>query len=77
MILSQISYLDCIVFLIFLVPQLLIHVGLIRTTTWLIGALPSLSESTTFASSPDIYIHSLASLYFALPVRPGKIFHTL
>ncbi|KAK3214137.1 hypothetical protein GRF29_28g2174045 [Pseudopithomyces chartarum] len=42
MILSQISYLDCLVFLICLTPQLLIHVGLIRTATWLLGALPSL-----------------------------------
>ncbi|KAF1961856.1 alpha/beta-hydrolase [Byssothecium circinans] len=43
MILGQISYLDCIVFLIFLAPQLLIHIGLIRTATWLLGALPSLT----------------------------------
>ncbi|KAF9736980.1 hypothetical protein PMIN03_001467 [Paraphaeosphaeria minitans] len=43
MILGQISYLDCIVFLIFLVPQLLIQVGLIRTATWVLGALPSLT----------------------------------
>lgn len=44
MILGQISYLDCVAFLVFLAPQLLIHVGLIRTATWLLRELPSLSE---------------------------------
>ncbi|ORY11944.1 Alpha/Beta hydrolase protein [Clohesyomyces aquaticus] len=42
MILGQISYLDCIVFLICLAPQLLIQVGIFRMATWLLGALPSL-----------------------------------
>ena len=42
MILSQISYLDCVVFLIFLAPQLLIHVGLFTTARWVIGAFPYL-----------------------------------
>ncbi|KAF2875176.1 Alpha/Beta hydrolase protein [Massariosphaeria phaeospora] len=42
MILSQISYLDCLVFLVLLAPQLLIHVGPIETATWLLQALPSL-----------------------------------
>jgi len=42
MILGQISYLDCITYLVFLAPQLIIHVGLIQTVTWLFGALPSL-----------------------------------
>ena len=42
MILSQISYLDCIVFVIFLAPQLLIHVGLWQTARWVLGALPFL-----------------------------------
>ncbi|KAF2015305.1 alpha/beta-hydrolase [Aaosphaeria arxii CBS 175.79] len=43
MILSQISLIDCVVFLIFLAPQLLIQVGIWRTARWLIGALPSLT----------------------------------
>lgn len=47
MILSQISYLDCIVFLILLAPQLLIHVGLFRTSRWVLGSLPSLSAFLT------------------------------
>lgn len=59
MILNQISYLDCIVFVIFLAPQLLIHVGLWQTARWVIGALPflgMLNASTTVS------------------VRQGKIF---
>ncbi|KAF2100781.1 Arylacetamide deacetylase-like protein [Rhizodiscina lignyota] len=42
MILSQISYLDCLVFLIFLAPQLIIHVGFFETAKWVLGASPSL-----------------------------------
>lgn len=42
MILSQISYLDCLVFLIFLAPQLVLQIGIWRTAQWLLGALPSL-----------------------------------
>jgi hypothetical protein len=44
MILSQISYLDCIVFLLFLTPQLIIHVGLFKTIFWVLGALPYIGE---------------------------------
>jgi hypothetical protein len=44
MILSQISYLDCIVFLICLAPQLLLHINIWTLATWLIGAFPSLSK---------------------------------
>ncbi|KAF1927458.1 alpha/beta-hydrolase [Didymella exigua CBS 183.55] len=40
MILSQISYLDCIAFLVFLVPQLLLQIGLFPVLKWLIAALP-------------------------------------
>jgi hypothetical protein len=44
MILGQVSILDCIVFLVFLAPQLMIHVGIWRTVTWLLGALPTLGS---------------------------------
>lgn len=44
MILGNISYLDCLVFLVFLTPQLLLHVGLLKTTAWLVPALPFLCE---------------------------------
>jgi len=46
MILDQISYLDCLVFLLFLAPQLLIRVGLWRTARWLLPALPSICKSS-------------------------------
>lgn len=45
MILSQISYLDCVAFLVFLAPQLLIQIGIVPLLTWLIPALPSLGKS--------------------------------
>ncbi len=44
MILHQISYLDCVAFLVFLVPQLLIQTGLIPVLKWLLPALPSIGE---------------------------------
>jgi hypothetical protein len=43
MILDQIAWSDCIVFLVFLAPQLIIHVGLIKTAICAIKALPFLS----------------------------------
>lgn len=45
MILSQISYLDCLVFLLFLAPQLILHVGLFETAKWVLGASPFLCKS--------------------------------
>ncbi|KAK8252291.1 Alpha/Beta hydrolase protein [Phyllosticta capitalensis] len=43
MILGQISYLDCLVFLIFLAPQLLLEVGIFNVAAWLLPALPHLA----------------------------------
>ncbi|KAF2624660.1 alpha/beta-hydrolase [Macroventuria anomochaeta] len=40
MILNQISYLDCVAFLVFLAPQLLVQIGLFPILKWLIPALP-------------------------------------
>ncbi|KAI4846979.1 Arylacetamide deacetylase-like protein [Aureobasidium sp. EXF-8845] len=40
MILNQISYLDCIAFLVFLAPQLLLRVGPVETITCVVKALP-------------------------------------
>jgi hypothetical protein len=45
MILNQISYLDCVAFLIFLAPQLLVQIGLFPLLKWLIPALPFISKS--------------------------------
>lgn len=42
MILDQIAWSDCFIFLLFLAPQLIIHVGLIRTAACAIRALPFL-----------------------------------
>ena len=44
MILNQISYLDCIAFLIFLAPQLLVQIGLFPLLKWLIPALPYIGK---------------------------------
>ena len=40
MILTQISYLDCVVFLIFLAPQLLLRVNLFELLVCILKALP-------------------------------------
>lgn len=45
MILGQISYLDCIVFLIFLAPQLLIKINLLELLLCVLQALPFLCKS--------------------------------
>lgn len=70
MILSQISYLDCIVFLIFLVPQLLLRVNILELFACAFKALPFfcekwpsfyicfLSEADWEGSrSPSIWVH--------------------
>lgn len=44
MILGQIAWVDCIAFLIFLAPQLIVQIGLFRTLLVGIKALPFLSE---------------------------------
>lgn len=77
MILGQISYLDCIAFLVFLTPQLLIQVGLIRTATWLLGALPSLSEFACRILCPSVHIHSRPSLCHPIPIRLRTILDTI
>lgn len=46
MILSQIAWVDCCAFLLFLAPRLLIHVGLIATAKCALKALPHLRAST-------------------------------
>ena len=45
MILGQISYLDCIVFLICLAPQLLLRVNIFELFACLLRALPYLCEN--------------------------------
>lgn len=45
MILGAVSLIDCLVFVSFLAPQLLYHVGLIRSAFVAIKALPYLGQS--------------------------------
>ena len=44
MILDQISYLDCLVFLFFLAPQLLLRVNIFELLFYIVRALPFLCE---------------------------------
>jgi hypothetical protein len=63
MILSQISYLDCIAFLVFLAPQLFIQIGLFPVLKWLIPALPwlgtymnHLRDVTLMLTAPKVFV---------------------
>ena len=44
MILGQISYLDCIAFLVFLVPQLLVNVNIFELAWIALSCIPFFSE---------------------------------
>ena len=44
MILDQISFLDCLVFLFFLLPQLLLHVNIFELLICIVQALPFFCE---------------------------------
>jgi len=48
MILGQISYLDCLAFVVFLIPQLLINVHFLILIRCLLQALPFLGEQLSF-----------------------------
>jgi hypothetical protein len=78
MILDQISLVDCIVFLVFLTPQLIIHVGLFTTALWVIQALPFLGKlwCTTYAFSlADSLTIALDSSKTSVPIYTRTIFH--
>lgn len=47
MILGQISYLDCLIFLILLAPQLLIEINVIQLAVCVLSALPFICETLT------------------------------
>lgn len=47
MILGPVSYLDCLVFCLFLAPQLLYRVGLVETVICVIQTLPFLGKCDT------------------------------
>lgn len=48
MILGPVSYLDCIVFCVFLAPQLLVHVGLVETLGVILRCLPFLCKAPSY-----------------------------
>ena len=45
MILGQVSYVDCLAFLIFLIPQLFLHVNLFELAFCVLKAIPFLGKS--------------------------------
>jgi hypothetical protein len=67
MILSQISYLDCIAFLVFLAPQILIQIGLFPVLKWLIPALPSLGKYSIYAVSSILML--IVPKVFVIPFQ--------
>jgi acetyl esterase/lipase len=67
MILGQISYLDCLAFLVFLAPQLLIQIGLSPILKWLIPALPWLGMATQFAQYAKLML--TAPKVFVIPYQ--------
>jgi hypothetical protein len=63
MILGQVSWLDCFVFLIFLAPQLIIHVGFFATLSCGLQALPFLRKlKHSVSTSLDYILNSALSL---------------
>ncbi|KAJ4319172.1 hypothetical protein N0V94_004045 [Neodidymelliopsis sp. IMI 364377] len=58
MILNQISYLDCIAFLVFLAPQLLVQIGLFPLLKWLIPALPFIALVIPYQFVRERYVLS-------------------
>ncbi|EPS38253.1 hypothetical protein H072_7911 [Dactylellina haptotyla CBS 200.50] len=62
-VLGVVSWLDCLIFVIFLAPQLLIdpHAGFVKVLFWLIAAIPYFGGGFTMGSS-YFYLEFLASL---------------
>jgi hypothetical protein len=77
MILGQISFLDCIVFLVLLTPQLLFHVGLFTTALWIIQALPFLGKIGVkpLLILTDGLTNNLDSSKAALSIYTRTLFH--
>ena len=57
MILSQISYLDCLVFIIFLAPQLLLRVNLFELLVCVVKALPFFCKGVFSTCSVYVLMH--------------------
>ena len=74
MMLGQISYLDCLVFLIFLAPQLLIQINVLELAVCIVQALPFLCkfcEIFLLESAPA----ELTSLRVAIPIHSRALLH--
>jgi len=73
MILGQVSWLDCFVFLLFLAPQLIIQVGFFRTLTCGLQALPFLRKTLlyleTLANKPSVIKLPLGLIYDRLLIN--------
>ncbi|KAI0544595.1 Alpha/Beta hydrolase protein [Xylaria curta] len=59
MILNPISYLDCVVFCIFLAPQLLIHIGVLETISVVLQCLPFLVLELPYSFVRERYLSRL------------------
>lgn len=73
MILGQISYLDCLVFLIVLAPQLLLHVNIIELVLCVSKALPFVCKS--WPSSLHRSDLRVGSLPITVPILSGEILY--
>lgn len=52
MILGPVSYLDCVIFCIFLAPQLILNVGLFETVVTVLHTLPFLGRHKQTGTKP-------------------------
>ena len=57
MILGQVAYVDCVAFLIFLLPQLLLRLTFFELVTVAVKALPFLRMSNLVGIQPSVYPH--------------------
>ena len=86
MILTQISYLDCVVFIFFLIPQLLLNVNIIKLITCGLRMVPFFCEinafkmsnskgfNTALSNKTSIIFHNRTLLYpsvTSLALRPA------
>lgn len=77
MILDQIAWSDCVVFLIFLAPQLVLRVGFINTVACILKALPHLRRSKALETNLEMQALNCDSLRNAGTVTPGALLHVL
>ena len=74
MILGQVSYTDCVAFLIFLVPQLLLNINVSELIVCGLKTLPFLCK-TCFYSTIAILIRRLSLIHVSSCTTPMYLFH--